>query len=598
MIEHLGSRLRHRYMIVAGLFLAGSILGISLFVSGSLGSVQSAYALNHGVGLTKGCDDTTPEIGDTVGCNAQTVFIDQALDSSVILGAIDCILAPNQAGSPFASLNVNTLQLECLNSGNNPTPTAILPTSIEVVTGTNAICTQSNSQNVLPCLMGDALKTTASNGLTLPGTNLPGSIIFHYTSGFTYTIPGTYRDQAGISWKDLGDGIPGQGADTINTQQTPSPTVNSVVTPEDYTPSTLSSVTGSVKIGSASLVNPTDTLSIAGVNGVSGTFAISNAALTGPGGPYAATATPNPVGPTSTFPATTTLSLAAGTTISQAGTYCWDVTVTETGGNYVATPKVLTGSASPGTECFTVTVVTEQPWITGGGRVEPPKDTLVGVNINDGGGIKNTNRYILTHGFELHCDWQQVPNNLTFNFPHPKTGVSMTWKLERLDEALCVDTWDVSPIPPPQGPDEDTYYGEGKGRLFEAGKGPDKANPNQEGCGASAYWTFTDGNGPLNFDGTPSNGRGEPGKNDRIVDLHIEDKTGKVIVHWEGTLTGYDQNVYGDAGYFLRTGNHQMHIHQHDHTHPENLTPCNAGNLGAVYDEHPDRKSTRLNSSH
>src|SRR5574341_752407 len=391
MIEHLGSRLRHRYMIVAGLFLAGSILGISLFVSGSLGSVQSAYALNHGVGLTKGCDDTTPEIGDTVGCNAQTVFIDQALDSSVILGAIDCILAPNQAGSPFASLNVNTLQLECLNSGNNPTPTAILPTSIEVVTGTNAICTQSNSQNVLPCLMGDALKTTASNGLTLPGANLPGSIIFHYTSGFTYTIPGTYRDQAGISWKDLGDGIPGQGADTINTQQTPSPTVNSVVPPKDYTPSTLSSVTGSVVIGSPSLVNPTDTLSIAGVNGVSGTFAISNAALTGPGGPYAATATPNPVGPTSTFPATTTLSLAPNTTISQVGTYCWDVTVTETGGNYVSTPKVLTGSASPGTECFTVTPENYTPStqssvtgsvVIGSPSLVNPTDTLSIAGVN------------------------------------------------------------------------------------------------------------------------------------------------------------------------------------------------------------------------
>src|SRR3990172_1171219 len=119
-------------------------------------------------------------------------------------------------------------------------------------------------------------------------------------------------------------------------------------------------------------------------------------------------------------------------------------------------------------------------FFVGGGKVNVPKS---------GGGT-----YQLTHGFELHCDATQGPNNLEINWLKNK------FHLEELESAKCIDdgTQNEPPPSPQPGPTLDVYTGSGFGRYNGV-------------CGAYAIWAMDD--------------NGEPGKNnDQILSLKIYDK--------------------------------------------------------------------------
>lgn len=133
--------------------------------------------------------------------------------------------------------------------------------------------------------------------------------------------------------------------------------------------------------------------------------------------------------------------------------------------------------------------------MTGGGSVLPKAGTSL-VRV--------------THGFELHCDKTNLPNNLQVNWGGNR------FHLETLKRAACFD----SPLienPPVAG--FDTYVGVGTGRFNGV-------------SGYKAKWVMTDA--------------GEPGKSDRLR-LVITNPAGLVTV----LLVGGNLNV----------GNHQAHAH-------------------------------------
>ena len=115
----------------------------------------------------------------------------------------------------------------------------------------------------------------------------------------------------------------------------------------------------------------------------------------------------------------------------------------------------------------------------------------------------------VTHGFELHCNVKETPNNLEVNW-----GKGNKFHLEKLTYASCVDDPKIEPNLPAAG--FDTYKGKGIGRFN--GK-----------AGATVEWVFTDA--------------GEPGKND-TARITIIDAGGNVVL----AVAGY-----------LEKGNHQTH---------------------------------------
>ena len=151
-------------------------------------------------------------------------------------------------------------------------------------------------------------------------------------------------------------------------------------------------------------------------------------------------------------------------------------------------------------------------FFVGGGRVDDPKYGKV------------------THGFELHCDATQAPNNLEINWLQNK------FHLEELESAKCIDnrTPNEPPPSPHPGPTLDIYKGEGFGRYNGV-------------CGAYATWVMDD--------------NGEPAKNDQILSLKIKDEKGKTVLDITNPLK-------------LQTGNHQFVPHQSQHPHPPQTNPC------------------------
>jgi len=155
-------------------------------------------------------------------------------------------------------------------------------------------------------------------------------------------------------------------------------------------------------------------------------------------------------------------------------------------------------------------------FFVGGGKVYVPK-------------YGNIPSFSLTHGFELHCDATQTPNNLEINWNGNK------FHLDQLVKAKCID--DGTPNEPPKsppGPTLDIYTGEGYG-LYNGV------------CGAYATWSMDD--------------NGEPGKKDQIISLQIRDKNGNVVLNIEDPLS-------------LQSGNHQFVPHQSMHPHPPTQTLC------------------------
>lgn len=126
--------------------------------------------------------------------------------------------------------------------------------------------------------------------------------------------------------------------------------------------------------------------------------------------------------------------------------------------------------------------------------------------MTGGGAIEDS---LVTHGFELHCDAGQGPNNLQVNGTKGNR-----FHMESLTSASCSNDPNIVPNPPAAG--FDTYKGEGTGRYN----------------GVSGYkvkFTFTDA--------------GEPGKND-TADIQITDPLNNLVLSVSGKL---------------RNGNHQAH---------------------------------------
>lgn len=125
------------------------------------------------------------------------------------------------------------------------------------------------------------------------------------------------------------------------------------------------------------------------------------------------------------------------------------------------------------------------------------------------GGGRLNEEIIVTHGFELHCDPNDDPNNLEINWDGGNH-----FHLEGLTEVRCVDDPTIEPQPPNAG--FDRYEAFGFGKL----NGVD---------GVQIYFELTDA--------------GEPGTNDTAFWV-IRDTGGNIV-------------LIADAD--LEVGNHQAH---------------------------------------
>lgn len=146
--------------------------------------------------------------------------------------------------------------------------------------------------------------------------------------------------------------------------------------------------------------------------------------------------------------------------------------------------------------------VTRRGRMTGGGSIftgpgeTPPEGTRV------------------THGFELHCDVSQKPNNFEVN-THPSGGGGDRFHLEQMTSVTCYDDPSINPTPP--AAPFDTLVGTGTGTWDGQ-------------SGYTAQWKLTDA--------------GEPGTSDT----------------WSMTITDPNNNVvlnFKDRP--LTNGNHQAH---------------------------------------
>jgi hypothetical protein len=129
--------------------------------------------------------------------------------------------------------------------------------------------------------------------------------------------------------------------------------------------------------------------------------------------------------------------------------------------------------------------------------------------MTGGGSILNDDPQRTTHGFELHCDVNDLPNRLQINW-----GGGKRFHLDTLTEAFCFDDPRFAPNPPDAG--FDTYVGKGIGRY--------EGRP-----GASAEWTFTDA--------------GEPGIED-TARIKVTDAGGNVVLDVFGAVMHGNQQAH------------------------------------------------------
>jgi hypothetical protein len=130
------------------------------------------------------------------------------------------------------------------------------------------------------------------------------------------------------------------------------------------------------------------------------------------------------------------------------------------------------------------------------------------------GGGRLDEDFKVTHGFELHCDADDVPNNLEINWEEVDGDGSNRFHLDELTNVRCIDDPNIAPRPPTAGFD-----------LMEGG-GTGSYNGEE---GATIYFVLTDA--------------GEPGTND-VARFLIRDAEGNIVL-----------DVRAD----LEQGNHQAH---------------------------------------
>ena len=243
----------------------------------------------------------------------------------------------------------------------------------------------------------------------------------------------------------------------------------------------------------------------------------------GPGGTYDFTASTTTTGGAVTLPAGASFQLTAGDanlecTLAAEGN--GNVTISEVVANLPANAtfdKVVLNRFFAGTGTFDQTTESTDPEQTVGfgndygwvlvyhNTVTPPPPPMDGRMT--GGGSVFMGEVRFTHGFELHCDVNDLPNNLEVNWPDNR------FHLTALTSVVCTDDPDLHPLPRKAG--FDTYTATGVGLW--------NGEP-----GATIEFVFTDD--------------GEPGRRDYAT-MTITPAGGSAV-----TVDGY-----------LEKGNHQAH---------------------------------------
>jgi len=188
---------------------------------------------------------------------------------------------------------------------------------------------------------------------------------------------------------------------------------------------------------------------------------------------------------------------------------------------FVATTSSATQTASgtwPGSPLFANFTVTSSAVLKNSGSTATIK--INGSNaavlacaegrMTGGGSVFETDGTRVTHGFELHCDTTDLPNNLEINWDGHK------FHLETLVSAFCFKDPALDAAHPTNI--FNTYIGSGTG-LFDGT------------VGATATWTFTDA--------------GEPGKNDTAT-IVIKDSSGNIVLTVSGNLDSGNQQAHKD----------------------------------------------------
>lgn len=167
------------------------------------------------------------------------------------------------------------------------------------------------------------------------------------------------------------------------------------------------------------------------------------------------------------------------------------VSFTYTSNGLAGTDTIQACKAKTGTKfCATAT----KDWVSLPGRMT-------------GGGTIGDN--LAKHGFELHCDTSQLPNNLEVNWDKGNK-----FHLDTLTAAGCSDDPLITPNPPAAG--FDTYVGRGTGKFNGV-------------SGYTAKWKFTDA--------------GEPGVND-FATISIFDPSNVLVASFSGNLSKGNQQAH------------------------------------------------------
>ncbi len=212
----------------------------------------------------------------------------------------------------------------------------------------------------------------------------------------------------------------------------------------------------------------------------------------------------------------------AGVTVTLTGTdinlaVVNKTTVTAAGGTYSfddLIPGNYTVTVPPDVEdCSTTTTTCQDMLVSGEDHECNFKYTHTGTGRMTGGGsIFDSAGKRITHGFELHCNINLLPNSLEINWgKNPENN----FHLETLTFAFCLLDPNL-PAPNPPAAGFNTFVGRGTGKLNGV-------------AGFTIEFTFTDG--------------GEPGTKDHATYL-IKDAMGNVVLSASG---------------FLDQGNHQAH---------------------------------------